>query len=317
MKPLLAILFALCMQGAQAQTYPAKPVKVIVPYPAGAVGDIMIRIVGERLNAILGQAFVIENRAGGGGLAATEAVANAAPDGYTLLFNGPNHVTNLGLYKKVPYDPVADFIPIVIVGTSQTVFVAHATTGFKSLQQFIDAAKAKPMDLNYASSGSGTGTHLSMEMLMRATGVKLTHVPFRGGTPAATAIVSGQVHVGFTTPPLVKGFVADGRLVPLAVGGSKRLSAFPDVPSLGDLGLLNYDVEVWFGLLGPKAIPQAAVDTLSREVRRILAEPGMAEKFDTLGFTIVGSTPAEFDGFIKRETQRWPKIIRELGIEAG
>jgi tripartite-type tricarboxylate transporter receptor subunit TctC len=317
MKSLLAILFALCMQGAQAQSYPAKPVKVIVPYPAGAVGDIMIRIVGERLNAILGQAFVIENRAGGGGLAATEAVANAAPDGYTLLFNGPNHVTNLGLYKKVPYDPVADFIPIVIVGTSQTVFVAHATTGFKSLQQFIDAAKAKPMDLNYASSGSGTGTHLSMEMLMRATGVKLTHVPFRGGTPAATAIVSGQVHVGFTTPPLVKSFVADGRLVPLAVGGSKRLAAFPDVPSLADLGLLNYDVEVWFGLLGPKATPQAAVDTLSREVRRILAEPGMAEKFDTLGFTIVGSTPAEFDAFLKREAQRWPKIIRELGIEAG
>ena len=317
MKLLFAIAAVVLMHGAQAQSYPAKPVKVIVPYPAGAVGDIMIRIVGERLNAILGQAFVIENRAGGGGLAATEGVANAAPDGYTLLFNGPNHVTNLGLYKKVPYDPVADFTPIVIVGTSQTVFVAHATTGFKSLQQFVDAAKAKPMDLNYASSGSGTGTHLSMEMLMRATGVKLTHVPFRGGTPAATAIVSGQVHVGFTTPPLVKSFVADGRLVPLAVGGSKRLAAFPDVPSLGDLGLLNYDVEVWFGLLGPKATPPAVVDTLSREVRRILAEPGMAEKFDTLGFTIVGSTPAEFDAFVKREAQRWPKIIRELGIEAG
>jgi tripartite-type tricarboxylate transporter receptor subunit TctC len=123
--------------------------------------------------------------------------------------------------------------------------------------------------------------------------------------------------VGFTTPPLVKSFVADGRLVPLAVGGSKRLAAFPDVPSLGDLGLLNYDVEVWFGLLGPKATPPAVVDTLSREVRRILAEPGMAEKFDTLGFTIVGSTPAEFDAFVKREAQRWPKIIRELGIEAG
>src|ERR1700704_6684766 len=224
MKFFFIFIAMVLMQGAHAQSYPAKPVKVIVPYPAGAVGDIMIRIVGERLNAILGQAFVIENRAGGGGLAATEAVANAAPDGYTLLFNGPNHVTNLGLYKKVPYDPVADFTPIVNVGTSQTVFVAHASTGFKTLQQFIDAAKAKPMDLNYASSGSGTGTHLSMEMLMRATDVKLTHVPFRGGTPAATAIVSGQVHVGFTTPPLVKTFIADGRLYPLVIGGSKRLS---------------------------------------------------------------------------------------------
>jgi tripartite-type tricarboxylate transporter receptor subunit TctC len=317
MKLFFAILAMALMHGAQAQSYPAKPVKVVVPYPAGAVGDIMIRIVGERLNAILGQAFVVENRAGGGGLAAAESIASAAPDGYTLLFNGPNHVTNLGLYKKVPYDPVADFTPIVEVGTSQTMLVAHATSQFKTLQQLVDAAKAKPMELNYASSGSGTGTHLSMEMLMRATGIKLTHVPFRGGTPAATAIVSGQVHVGFTTPPLVKTFIADGRLYPLVVGGSKRLTAFPNVPSLGDLGLLNYDVEVWFGLLGPKATPQAVVDTLSREVRRILAEPGMAEKFDTLGFTIVGSTPAEFDALIRREAQRWPKVIRELGIEPG
>jgi tripartite-type tricarboxylate transporter receptor subunit TctC len=203
------------------------------------------------------------------------------------------------------------------VGSSQVVFVAHASTQLKTLQQFIDAAKAKPMELNYASSGNGTGTHLSMEMLMLATGIKLTHVPFRGGTPAATAIVSGQVHVGFTSPPLVKTFIADGRLLALAVGGSKRLSGLPEVPSLGDLRLLNYDVDVWFGLLAPKGTPAAIADLLSRETRRVLAEPGMAEKFDTLGFSIGGSTPAEFDALIKRELQRWPKVIRELGIKGG
>lgn len=301
---------------AQAQSYPIRPVRVIVPYPPGAVGDIMIRTVGLRLAEILGHPFVIDNRAGGG-MAATEVVAKSAPDGYTLLFPGPNHVTNLGLYANVPYDPVADFVPITYVASAQTVLVAHASTGLKTIRQLVDAAKAKPMALNYASSGAGTGTHLSMEMLMRATGTKLTHVSFRGATPAAIALVAGQVQAGFTTPPLVLSFIKDGRLVPLAVGGSKRLSVLPDVPSLADLGMLNYDFEVWFGLLAPKNTPAPVVGVLAKEIRRILSEPGLADKFEVLGFTVVGSTPAEFDALIKKEVQRWPKLIRELGIQSG
>ena len=300
-----------------AQSYPAKPVRVIIPYPPGAVGDIMMRTVGERLGTLLGQPFVIENRAGGGGLAATEAVAKAPADGYTLLFNGPNHVTNLGLYKNVPYDPIADFAPISYVSSSQTILVTHASSGLKTVKELVAAAKAKPNALNYASSGNGTGTHLSMEMFMRATGIQLTHIPFKGATPAFTALASGQVQVGFTTPPLAKQFIQEGRLHALAVGGSKRLTGFPEVPSLGDLGLLNYDVEVWFGLLGPKGTPQPVVDLLAKEIKRVLSEPGMFEKFDALGFTIVGSTPAQFAEHIKRETARWPKVIKELGITAG
>ena len=152
---------------------------------------------------------------------------------------------------------------------------------------------------------------------MRATGAKLTHVSYRGGSPAAVALAAGEVKVGFTSVPLVLGFIKDGRLVPLAVGGSKRLSALPDVPSLADLGMLNYDVEVWFGLLAPKNTPAPVVGVLAKEIRRILSEPGMPEKFEVLGFTIVGSTPAEFDALIKKELQRWPKLIRELGIQGG
>ena len=300
-----------------AQSYPTKPVRVLIPYPPGAVGDIMMRTVGERLGTLLGQAFVIENRAGGGGLAATESVAKSPADGYTLLFNGPNHVTNLGLYKNVPYDPVADFAPISYVSSSQTILVTHASSGLKSVKELVEAAKAKPMAINYASSGNGTGTHLGMEMFMRATGIQLTHIPFKGATPAFTALASGTVQVGFTTPPLAKQFIDEGRLNAIAVGGSKRFTGFPNVPSLADLGLLNYDVEVWFGLLAPKGTPQPVVDLLAKEIKRVLAEPGMFERFDALGFTIVGSTPAEFAEHIKRETARWPKVIKELGITAG
>jgi tripartite-type tricarboxylate transporter receptor subunit TctC len=173
------------------------------------------------------------------------------------------------------------------------------------------------MAINFASSGNGTGTHLSMEMLMRATGMQLTHVPFKGATPSFTALASGTVQVGFTTPALAKQFINEGRLNALAVGGSKRLTSFPNVPSLADLGLLKFDVEVWFGLLAPKGTPQPVVDLLAKEIKRVLAEPGMFEKFDVLGFTIVGSTPAEFAELIKRETVRWPKVIKELGITAG
>jgi tripartite-type tricarboxylate transporter receptor subunit TctC len=312
----IGLLFAVAAP-VLGQSYPTKPVRVIIPYPPGAVGDIMMRTVGERLTTLLGQPFVIENRAGGGGLAATESVAKAPADGYTLLFNGPNHVTNLGLYKNVPYDPVNDFAPVSYVSSSQTILVTHASSGIKTVKELVEAAKAKPMGINYASSGNGTGTHLSMEMFMRATGIQLTHIPFKGATPAFTALAAGQVQVGFTTPPLARQFINEGRLHALAVGGSKRLSTFPAVPSLADLGLLNYDVEVWFGLLAPKGTPPEVVELLARETRRVLNEPGMHEKFDTLGFTIVGSTPAEFAEHIKRETARWPKVIKELGITAG
>ncbi len=297
--------------------WPEKPVKVIIPYPVGAVGDVMMRIVGERLATKFGQPFVMDNRPGGGGLAATRFVADAAPDGYTLLLNGPNHVTNLGLYRNVPYDPIADFTPITHIASAQTMLVAHPSTGFRNIEQVVAAAKAKPGGLNYASSGSGTGTHLSMEMLMRATGTKLAHISYKGGSPAAVALAAGDVQVGFAAVPLVQPLIASGRVVPILVGGSKRLPEFPNVPSLGELGMLNYDVEVWFGLLGPKGLPPAIADRIAGEVKAMLEDPALRQQFDKLGFTPAASSPAEFDALIRKEAQRWPALIRELGIGGG
>ena len=307
----------LAAPAAYAQAWPDKPVRIVVPYPAGAVGDVVMRIVGERLSAKWGQQFVIDNRPGGGGMAASRFVADAAPDGYTLLLNGPNHVTNLGLYKQVPYDPIADFTPITHVASSQTMLVAHSSTGFRNVEQIVAAAKSKPGAMNYASSGSGTGTHLSMEMLMRATGTKLTHVSYKGGSPAAVALAAGEVQVGFSSVPLMQALIDTGRLVPILVGGNKRLIAYPKVPSLGELGMLNYDVEVWFGLFGPKGTPPAVVEKLSAEIHAMLAEPAVAQRLEKIGFTAVGSTPAEFDTLVRKERQRWPELIRELGIQGS
>jgi tripartite-type tricarboxylate transporter receptor subunit TctC len=300
---------------ALAQKYPDRPIKIVVPYPAGAVGDIMMRMIGQRLTERLGQPVIIDNRSGGGGLAATEAVAKSAPDGYTLLFNGPNHVTNLALYSKVPYDPILDFDPIIGVASTQLVLVAHKSTGIKSVQQLIEMAKAKPGELNYASSGAGTGTHLAMEMFMRGTDTKLTHIPYKGASPAVVGQASGQVQVSFSSIPVVLNFIKDGTLTPLLVGGDQKIASLPSVPNYKDLNLMNYDVEVWFGLFAPKNTPLAIRNLLYDEIKKYLSEPAVINKFSEAGLTIIGSNPAQFSEFVKAELKRWPPAIREMGIK--
>jgi tripartite-type tricarboxylate transporter receptor subunit TctC len=301
---------------ASAQKYPDRPIKIVVPYPSGAVGDIMMRLIGQRLTERLGQPIIIENRAGGSGLAATEAVAKATPDGYTLLFNGPNHVTNLGLYSKVPYDPVMDFDPIIGIANSQIVLVAHKSTGIKSVQQLVDLAKAKPNELNYASSGSGTGTHLSMEMFTRGTNIKLMHIPYKGGSAAVIGQASGQVQVSFSSIPVVINFIKDGTLIPLAVNGDQKIASLQGVPNYKDLGLMNFDVEIWFGLFAPKNTPMAIRNLLNEEIKRYLSEPAVIERFSDVGLSIIGSSPAQFTEFVKAEAKRWPQTIRDMGIKA-
>jgi tripartite-type tricarboxylate transporter receptor subunit TctC len=300
---------------AFAQKYPDRPIKITVPYPAGAVGDIMMRLIGQRLTERLGQPVIIDNRSGGGGLAASEAVAKSAPDGYTLLFNGPNHVTNLALYAKVPYDPILDFDPVIGIASSQIVLVAHKSTGIKTVQQLVEMAKAKPGELNYASSGAGTGTHLAMEMFMRGNNIKLTHIPYKGGSPAVVGQASGQVQVSFSSIPVVLNFIKDGTLTPLVVGGDQKIPSLPGVPTYKDIGLMNFDVEVWFGLFAPKNTPMAIRNLLYEEIKKYLGEPAVIEKFSDVGMTIIGSNPVQFGDFVKAEAKRWPQAIREMGIK--
>ncbi len=312
----LVIIFSLHAKSVLAQKYPERLIKVVIPYPAGAIGDIVMRMVGQRLTEKLGQPIVIDNRSGGGGLAATESVAKAAPDGYTLLLNGPNHVTNLGLFTKVPYDPVLDFSPITSIVNSQVVLVAHKSSGIKSVQQLVESAKSNPGAMNFGSSGNGTGTHLAMEMLLRAYDIKIAHIPYKGGSPAITGQAAGQVQVSFAAVPLALNFIKDGTLAPLAVGGNQKLSSLPNTPTFKDLNIMDYDVEIWFGLLAPKNTPTSIVNTLYEEIRKYVSEPGVIERFATMGLTPIASSPAQFSTFIAAETKRWPQVIRELKITA-
>jgi tripartite-type tricarboxylate transporter receptor subunit TctC len=299
-----------------AQNYPSRPIKIVVPYPAGAVGDTMIRIVTQRLSEKYKQGFVIDNKSGGGGMAAAEGVAGSPADGYVLLFNGPNHVTNLGLYKKVPYDPVHDFEAISYVAYSQTILVVHPKTGIKTVQQLIDAAKKNPMVLNYGSSGNGTGSALKMQMLMRVTGIQMTHIPYRGSSQAIVAQASGEIDAFFASTPVALELIRSGKLIPLMVNGTQRYPGLPDVPTSKELALQDSDVEVWFGLFSPKKTPQTVVKMLSDDIQRVLKEPAVAEKFSIVGLTVVGSNSADFDSFVRSEAIRWPKLIQEFGIKA-
>jgi tripartite-type tricarboxylate transporter receptor subunit TctC len=220
------------------------------------------------------------------------------------------------LFAKVPYDPVLDFVPITAIADSQVVLVAHKSAGIKTMQQLVEAAKANPGALNYGSSGSGTGTHLAAEMLLRAYGISMTHIPYKGGSPAITGQAAGQVQVSFSAVPLALNFIKDGTLIPLAVGGAQKVSSLPNVPTFKDLGIMDYDVEIWFGLLAPKNTPLSIVNVIYEEVRKYAADPAVMEKFATMGLTPIASSPAQFSNFIKAETKRWPQLIRELNITA-
>jgi tripartite-type tricarboxylate transporter receptor subunit TctC len=314
----LLILGALAsFSGASfADDYPSRPIKIVVPYPPGAVGDIMIRIVTQRLSDKYKNGFVIENKSGGGGMAAAEGVAKSNPDGYTLLFNGPNHVTNLGLYKKVPYDPVNDFVPISYVAYSQTILVVHPQTGIKTVQQLIDKAKSNPMALNYGSSGNGTGSALKMQMLMRSTGMQMTHITYRGSSQGVVAQAAGEIDASFVSTPVVLEFIRSGKLTALMVNGTQRYPGLPDVPTSKELGLQDSDVEVWFGLFAPKNTSPTIVKMLSDDIQRVLKEPSTIERYSTIGLTVVGSNSEQFAAFVKSEATRWPKLIQEFGIKA-
>ncbi|HTD89486.1 MAG TPA: tripartite tricarboxylate transporter substrate binding protein [Burkholderiales bacterium] len=313
------LALALCLSYAaivSAQEFPRKSIRIIVPYPPGSSGDVMMRLLSQRLSDAFRQPVIIDNRAGGGGIVGAELVAKAAADGYTLFFTAINHVTNVALYSKLPFDAQRDFAAVSLVADVPVILVAHPATGFKTTKDLIDAAKAKPRQLNFGSAGGGTGGHLAMEMFMRAAGINLTHVPYKGATPALTDVVAGQVQVLFTGVPPTLPFIKEGRLNPLVISGAKRSPTLPNTPSMQDIGMLKSDVQVWFGLVTRAGVPKPIVRQISTEVARLMREPEMMAKFAAQGIDPVGSTPEEFEQTIRRDFERLPRLIRESGIKA-
>ena len=311
-----AATMALWSPAAKAETYPSKPIRIIVPYPAGAAGDILARLFGEYASTKLGQPIIIDNRPGGAGIAATDAVAKAAPDGYTLLLTGPNHVTNVGLYASLPYDPVKDFVFISVIGTDYTILMTNPKSGFSSAQDLITKAKAKPNSINFSSSGIGTGGHLSMELFMHAAGIKLVHIPYRGATPALTDTVSGQVPLNVTAYAAAAQYLKSGRLKALAIASPERIAPLPDTPTGAEIGLPEFVAATWFGLSAPAGTPPDIVNLLAKQVADAVATPKLQDRMAQTGTKPGGGGPAEFTALIQSELKRWPPLIREVGIKA-
>ena len=302
--------------GANAATYPDRPVRLVVPVAPGGAVDVVGRIVGQKLSTLLGQNFVIDNRAGANYIIGTELVARSVPDGYTLLVTAGAHTINPAVYRKLPYDTLRDFAPIShIANSGGLVIVVHPSFAARSLQELIDMARASPGKIIYGSAGFGNLTHLAGELFQVMAGIKLTHVPYKSAGPAVNDLLGGQIPLMFGPSPVVVSMVQAGRLRPLAYTGLKRSAQLPDVPTVDELGIKGYEATGWYGLYGPRGTPKAIVDNLSTAVRQFVQMPDTRERFAALNLEPVGSSPEEFAQFLKRDLQKYAEIAKKAGIQ--
>ncbi|HTO50165.1 MAG TPA: tripartite tricarboxylate transporter substrate binding protein [Burkholderiales bacterium] len=296
--------------------YPNKPVRMVVGFPPGQATDIVARAVAQKLTESLGQSVFVDNRPGAAGIIGTEVAIKAGGDGYTLLMSssGPLAV-NPGLYAKLPYDPLRDLAPITLVASVPLFLVAHPSLPANNVPELIALAKQRPGEINYASGGSGVTNHLVMEMFKSAAGVNLVHVPYKGGPPALTDLIAGQVSVMFETGPGALPHVRSGKLKALATGGARRSVAMPELATVAEQGIAGFDGVAWIGFVAPAGTPRAIVDRLNEETVKILALPDVRERFVSQGAEPVGNSPGEFAAYIKAEIAKWGKVIRESGAK--
>jgi tripartite-type tricarboxylate transporter receptor subunit TctC len=311
---LLIGLLAAC-SAAMAQTaYPSKPVTLVVPFPAGGALDIVARALADEMRKPLGQAVIVENRPGAGGTLGTGIVARAAPDGYTILLGSvATHAIGPGVYRNLSYDALRDFEPITQVTASPLLLASSATLNVKTVAELLAAARAQPGKLNYASTGNGTAVHLAGEMLKAAANLDVVHVPYKGGGEAVTALITGEAAYMVVNVELVLPQVRGGKVRALAVTGTRRLAALPDVPTLREAGVTGADVTTWFGLFAPAGTPKAAVDRLQRDAATALQ--ALTERFAAQGDETVGSTPEQFAAFVRAEHAKWGKVIKDAGVK--
>ncbi len=315
---LLAVtaLAVMALAPAHAQTWPSKPVRIIVPFPPGGTTDIVARSIGVELQRMWQHPVVIENRAGAGGNIGADAVAKSPADGYTLLMGTVGtHAINQALFaqsgSKMPFDPVKDFVPITLVAGVPNVMVINAKLPVNSVAEFIAYAKARPGQLNMASSGNGTSIHLTGELFKTVTGTYMVHFPYRGSAPAVTDLISGNMNVMFDNLPSALPHIKSGRLKALAVTSRTRSPALPDVPTIEEAaGLKGFDASSWFGLFAPTGTPRTVVDKIQADVAKALAQPAVRERFVAQGADPGGNTPDQFAAFIRAETDKWTRVVK-------
>jgi len=313
-----AIATLLCGVGtiAPAQTYPTKPIRMLVGFAPGGAADILGRITAQGLSEALGEQVIVDNRGGAGGLIATEIVARAAPDGYTLLFTSPPHAINAALYRKAKYDPVKDFDPVIQVVATALILTVHPSSPFKSVREMITYAKANPAKLSYGSGGSGATGHLAMELLKSVTGVDIVHIPYKGTGPVITDLIGGQIQmtIGSAAPTLPQ--VRAGKLRALAVTSKSRSAVLPDIPTIAESGVPAYEVTQWFGILTPTGTPKPVVDRVNQSMQQALQKREVRERFLGSSAEPVGGSADALRAVIAQEVQKWPKLVRALDLKA-
>ena len=312
---LSALAFVLCAAGALAQSFPAKPVRMVVPFAAGGGTDIIGRLVAQKVTEAWGQQMLVENRAGGGSVIGTEAVARSAADGYMLLLAAPPFTTNAALLPKLPYDSLQDFAPVILVATAPLIVVVHPSLPARSIKELVAIAKARPGQLSYGTSGNGGPQHLAGELLKSMAGIDLLHVPYKGGGPAVVDLVGGQVQLAFASTLTALPFVKVGRLRAIAVTGARRSAILPDLPAVAEAGFPGYETTTWYGILARGGTPPAVIATLNADIARALNLPEVKDRLASEGAEVVGGTPAAFAAFIQAEIARVRKLAKTTVIK--
>ena len=326
MKALVAVCLALLLcapleelaaqAGDSAQGYPNRPVRLIVPYPPGGGNDTLARLFGQKLTEAWGQQIVVDNRPGAGTIIGTQLAARSAPDGYTLLLSSiATHAVAPNLYRNPGYDPIKDFTPITLLAIAPTVLCVNTAVPVKSVQELIKLAKAKPGELKFASGGNGTPPHMAGEIFASMTGIKLLHVPYKGGGPAIAGLIGGETSMMFDTAASILPHVKGGKLRALAIARSARLPEYPDLVTFTEAGVNGYEVNAWYSMHAPAGVPREIVTKVQRELVRILALPDIRERLKQLGSEGVGNSPDEFARFVRAESAKYAKAIREAGVK--
>ena len=313
---LLWLFVATVSTAALAQPYPARPIRLVSPFPPGGSVDVVGRLLAAKLSESVGQQVVVDNRSGASGVIGTEVVLNSPPDGYTLLINTIPFVTNQFLLPRAPYDPLRDFVAISVVASAPSFVTVHPSVPARSVQELIALAKAKPGALHYSAAGVGTNPHIAGELFNLLANVEIVAVQYKGGGPADTAIIAGEVEVTFGNVSQEIGHVKGGRLRALAVTSTKRIAAMPELPTVAEAGVPGYEFDTWFVVVAPRGTPRPIVDTLHSHIRKVLTTPEQVKFFEERGLTVIAGTPEEAAAYLESEQKKWARVIKERGIKA-